>query len=265
MRIFKYWAEQTVSLRVEDEEQKSRAFGGSDISLEEAEKDALVRLAKAQQRIYGQKITDDYEANIVEEIIERIDENNIITRNRYGALVLNSANQMFIDVDVRNPGLFTRLFDKKMTPKEYTLQKIRKKVKKNNYRNYGFVIYETHNGYRVIVTGNLQGPRTKKSIAVMRDIGTDFLYFHLCLKQNCFRARLTPKPYRIKQRRLSSKYLNRNEEQQSDFEAWVEEYDRKSISFAVCKKIEQHGEVSHNPIIQYHEKSCKVNSTKKLA
>ena len=53
----------------------------------------------------GRKTPPDaeYEAPIAEEICETLDEHNIVTRNRYGARVLNTDELLFLDIDYVPP------------------------------------------------------------------------------------------------------------------------------------------------------------------
>ena len=150
MRIFKYWIEHSKTLNIDGLKQVSKAFGGSNISESDAKKDAEKKLDRTQKIINGELRKDeDYEADIIEEIIEKIDDNNIVTRNRYGALVLNSKSLMFIDIDDYSKSLFDLLFRKEKSQKELMLKKIEKTIQKKSYSDFGFRIYETHKGFRV--------------------------------------------------------------------------------------------------------------------
>jgi len=53
-------------------------------------------------------------------------------------------------------------------------------------------------GARVIVLGRNFDPRDRETKKMMDGFNCDPLYTRLCLKQGCYRARLTPKPYRMK-------------------------------------------------------------------
>jgi ribosomal protein S6E (S10) len=266
MRIFKYWTIQTTTIRIDDLDQISKVYGGSNYSREDADQDALKRIKNIEQIIQGQMpLDEDYEADIIEEIIDRLDEQNVVTRNRYGSLVLNSDTQMFIDVDNVALGLWDKLFNKGKSKKEINLARIRKTISKRKYSELGFIIYETFKGYRIAVTGDKLDPRSKKSKSMMKDFKADYLYRLLCRKQNCYRARLTPKPHRIGQPRLKMVYPNRSEDEQAHHESWVKSYDDKSSNFITCKKIEQHGRVLRNRILDYHDQVCRVGYNQKLA
>lgn len=266
MRIFKFWIEYSKELDINGTKQSSKVFGGSNISESDAIEDAKNRLIKAQKIINGEIGKDDeYESDIIEEIIEKIDNDNIITRNRYGALVLNSKKMMFIDIDSYSKSILDILFKKKLSQKELMLNKIEKTIKQNKYSDFGFRVYETKKGYRVLVTNKDFNARSKESKRMMSDFNSDYLYRWLCIKQNCYRARLTPKPYRIKQKRIKVYYPNRNDEQQQTLSNWIKEYEQKSSRFSTCHLIKQFGKVKMNSVIEYHDKLTGIKWPNKLA
>lgn len=170
---------------------------------------------------------------------------------------------MFIDVDKVKPGFFERLFKGTNSSKAHTFSYIKKKAR--NYPNYGFIIYETHQGYRVAVIGTQFQARNRQAQKIMRDLGADSLYRTLCKRQNYYRARLTPKPYRIKQSKIRVKFPNRDEAQEAMQQDWVKAYNEKSVNYAVCKIADKIGNTRINPILEYHDEQCKVNQHLTLA
>lgn len=266
MRIFKHWVQHSKKLRINGKWQESKVFGGSNISKFDAINDAENKLDKAQ-KIIDRKATkdDEYEADIIEEIITIIDDNNIVTRNRYGALVLNCKNLLFIDVDDYYRSLSDFFFRRKLSKKELMLISIEKVAKKEKYRRLGFKIYETPNGYRILVGNKEFSPRSKESKKIMSDFGADNIYQWLCIKQNCYRARLSPKPYRIKQKGLKVIYPNRTKIEQSQHEAWLQSYEQKSLNFSACRFVKEIGNFQSNAVVEYHDKLTKAHSLLKLA
>ncbi|MCI0550821.1 MAG: hypothetical protein L0287_07695 [Anaerolineae bacterium] len=127
-----------------------------------------------------------------------IDDHSAITRNRYGAQVLNAENLMILDID--KPRATGGLFKKKDTrpPKDHIFDMVRNLAASAKYKDYGFRTYETYQGARVIVLGKSFDPRNSETRRMMDEFNCDPLYTTLCNKQGCFRARLTPKPYRMK-------------------------------------------------------------------
>lgn len=265
MRIFKYWVRYRKEITIAGTAQDIHLFGGSNVSESEAEKDAEKRARSLAERINtGFRKNKDYEADILEEIIDEVDSDNIITRNRYGALVLNSKNLMFIDIDTPKLSVWNLFFRGKMSRKEKMLLGIEKEINKNKYERHSFRLYETFKGYRLMVLHKNYDPRSKDSFDIMRDFGVDKLYYTLCVKQNCFRARLTPKPNRIKQKMPKIIFPDRDMSQEITHSNWVAEYDEKSEEFATCKLVKTYGSSIYNRAITYHDRITKINFDMKL-
>ena len=97
MRIYRYWVKHSKQLEVTAKLQESTIINSSNTSINEAVSDTERQLLISQKRINSEVIDDPgYETNISKGIIDTIDPNNIITRNRYGALVLNSKFILFL-------------------------------------------------------------------------------------------------------------------------------------------------------------------------
>ena len=266
MRIFKYWVQHSKELIIENKKQPSKVYGGSNISEDDAIKDAENKLINAQKIIDGELAPDDnYEADIVEEIIEIIDENNIITRNRYGALVLNSKKLMFIDIDEYTKSVVDIFFRANYTTKQLMLKKIEKIASMSKYSELGFRVYETFKGYRVMVCSKDFNPRSNESSFILNEFNSDYLYRMLCIKQNCYRARLTPKPYRIKQKKTKVIYPDRTEEQQENLLNWIKEYNQKSELFSTCHLVKEFGKINAHKVIEYHDNIAGVKKRNPLA
>jgi hypothetical protein len=73
----------------------------------------------------------------------------------------------------------------------------------------------------------------------MEEFHCDPLYMTICQKQDCFRARLTPKPYRMNIRRYKVPFPREGED--AEFKGWLADYERESRNFNVCRFIEQVG------------------------
>lgn len=268
MRIFRHWVAFEGHLEIENVQTPATVYGGSNDSKEAAEADARQRLESLQRKVSAnawEYKDESYVADILEEIIEVIDEDNVVTRNRYGALVLNSRHLMFIDIDNCRRTIFDYLFRSKLTDKEIMLRYIEKEINRKFFQNYAFRIYETTQGYRVMVLGKNFNPRGKLSQEIMKAFGADWLYASLCVKQNCYRARLTPKPSRIKQKGIKVKYLRQSEEEVAKIEDWAIEYELKAHNYSTCKFIKQIGKAPANRVVVYHDRMTRCKDNKKLA
>jgi hypothetical protein len=132
------------------------------------------------------------------------------------------------------------------------------------YQEYGFRIYETYQGARVIVLGQDFDPREASTRKMMDAFNCDRLYSTLCRKQGCFRARLTPKPHRMKMHRYKVKFPREGED--AEFQQWLAEYERESRNFRVCKFIEQVGAGQYlNDVVRLHDELTGANFYQPLA
>jgi hypothetical protein len=251
MKVSKYWyKENQVAKDNEDNVYDLNCWAGSDVSVEDAKEKALVKIQKWIDRLAKGQEIGDYEyqnGEIREELIEEIfDDNNTliaaITRNRYGALVLNTDAVTIADVDTPAKTFgeaIKSLFGKKIDKQAQALEKI--KACQKIHPNLNFIVYQTFAGFRIIITGHNYAASTKQTIALFEELGVDKLYAKLCRVQECYRARLTPKPWRCKSTTPPYRFPRVNAEQQSLFEIWREGYEENSEKYAVCYKVEQLG------------------------
>jgi hypothetical protein len=112
MRVFKYWVASDFRSDWNGKTFCGRCHGGSNLSENAARQDAVRCWTQVMANIRGERgghNTPAYTADIREELIHEIDANNLVTRNRYGAEVLNSTDHLFIDID-SPPWCFRDLF-----------------------------------------------------------------------------------------------------------------------------------------------------------
>jgi len=264
MKIYKYWTLEKQTILIDGAEQEVTCYGGSNVSIEDARGKAKEKAQKIQRKIAGEKhLFEDYESEIREEILQTIDDHSVITRNRYGAQVLNVESLMILDIDKPKPS--GGLFKKKDTrpPKEQIFDMV-KTLATTKYKDLGFRIYETFQGARVIVLGKEFDPRNSETKKMMDEFNCDPLYTLLCIKQGCYRARLTPKPSRMKLKGFKVKYPREGDD--SEFQRWVSEYESMSRSFSVCKLVEQVG-ASHyvTDVVRLHDDVTGVSYPQRLA
>lgn len=269
MKIYKYWGTEKQKILIDDTEQEITCYGGSNISIEDARARAQEKAKKIQRKIKGEKhLFDEYEAEIREEILRLIDDHSAITRNRYGAQVLNAENLMILDIDKPKPtssglGGFFKKKDTR-TPKEQIFDTVRQLAVTLKYKEYGFRIYETYQGARVIVSGRDFDPRAAETKRIMDEFHCDPLYITLCVKQGCYRARLTPKPYRMNMRPYKVQFPRVGEDR--EFQEWLVKYEWQSRNFNTCRLIEQVGpRHSMNEVVQLHDEITGANFRQPLA
>ncbi len=81
------------------------------------------------------------------------------------------------------------------TPKDLARRRIETFAKRSP--SWSLRLYETPAGWRVLVTHATFDPRSDEVQAFFDAIGADPIYVRMCFNQNCFRARVSPKPWRI--------------------------------------------------------------------
>lgn len=256
------------------------AWGWSETSTTEADGRAAERLQSLQQRIsQGLELPHGYAYGsrpLREQILDEIPGPDgtpdvLLTRNSYGSVVLNAARAMFVDVDVPWPGGFSlkRMFgfDRgNAKRKEAALDRLRGALPGTGGT---FRVYRTAAGFRLLAIDRLFAPASSESEAVMRAAGADPAFVQLCRVQDSFRARLTPKPFRVGQKNPPGQFPREDPDEQAAFAAWLHEYERAAANSATCRFVETigtgwvHREIS--PILRLHDERTRADSGLPLA
>ncbi len=268
MRVFKYWRLAESTALIEGVEKPISCFGGSNHSEMDAFSDGQRRLEAAKRSIAGleKRRGADYEGDIREEPLKWIGDRDVVTRNRFGAEVLNTSSCVFVDIDKPFFHLWqlvrpVRTMEQR---KRAILDMVAKRLKKPDLGGFAIRIYETHSGVRLLLEGPPVDPRSKESRTLLRSFHADSLYALLCSKQNCYRARLTPKPHRIKLKSIRLKYPY-EDGQQKQLAEWVKEYDWKSKGFATCRLVQVIGGAPESQVVRYHDERTRAASQLPLA
>jgi hypothetical protein len=130
-------------------------------------------------------------------------------------------------------------------------------------------VYRTRAGYRYLVTHHVFDPTGAPAHDAMAVLGVDEKYRALCRVQQSFRARLTPKPWRIGLAAPKPRWPFASAEEEAEMNAWLEEYARASAGHAVCELVEElgsgvvHAEVA--PVLALHDEMTGVGSGLPLA
>ena len=293
-----YWAEGRVQHKEPGRQVTVRRFGWSDVSIEDAQRQADERARAALQRILsGENKLARREPKVAyngaegvpirEEIIARHGE-TIITRNLYGALCLNTPNVLFVDIDHENPtplrltcvvylilfaaslfwGIVARSFGVAFLsiffsgilgygiaaalfrlyelcaggPAIRAARRIRRFAA--NHPDWHLRLYDTPVGQRILVMHDVFAPQDPRVAQCFKALGADRVYIQMCQRQNCFRARVSPKPWNmginvhIKPRPgvwpIDPKHLPARAN-------WLREYQSIAASFASCRFVAQLG------------------------
>jgi hypothetical protein len=121
-------------------------------------------------------------------------ETGLVTINSYDAEILNAPNMMIVDVDL--VGESSRPTDSVITPYQ-SVALAALKAYQSEHPSMGFRIYKTAGGLRYICTTHMFDPSALSSDSMMRQLFADPKYRNLCRFQETYRARLTPKPWRV--------------------------------------------------------------------
>ncbi len=112
-------------------------------------------------------------------------------------------------------------------------------------------LYRTPAGFRLLVMHRTFQPNEPAVAEFFKALGTDSLYAKMCFNQQCFRARLTPKPWRIgisQHMRPRPGFWPVNPERLPERTAWIEDYEKKASQFAACEFLEKLGSPVTDPI-----------------
>lgn len=270
MNIPRYWVQQ--SRMVPDaggRECRICAWGWSSESPEDAVAVANTRLDRVAQWYMKGTFPAKYEylsANPRrEEIIRelKVDEGEpvaVITRNRYGAWVLNSPDVAFMDVDFPPPrarGVLEGLkfafsaaarAAREEELKEQTLRDLEAWAASADGRPVR--MYRTPAGVRLLFTQTRFDPTGDEIRALMNRLNCDPLYAVLTRRQACFRARLSPKPWRLGLPNPPFEFPRETPEHQDAFQTWLSRYDQASASRAACMLWKQTGPDAADPRIR---------------
>ena len=130
-------------------------------------------------------------------------------------------------------------------------------------------VYRTFAGLRLMITNRVFASVDDATVAMMQQLGSDSLYVQLCRSQNCFRSRLSPKPWRVGMDKLPAKFPFATSEEQLAFEQWNARYVAAADSYRVCRLVEVLGEAAtleqHLGLIELHDRLCGVDHNRELA
>ncbi len=259
----------------------------SDTSLDEAEsaaRQAVERLA-ARFAQMGRSAFEryGYPDRPLRELVLREFRNDagelsaVVTRNSYGCQVLNTARAMFVDVDIPPPShsaklgsAIASLFGRKpQTPEDLAQAAIAKaEVWAKSQSSWNWRIYRTSAGVRLLATHALFDPADRMCQTVFDAVDADPLYRKLCQTQECFRARLTPKPWRCEIGNPPSRWPFPSPSAEAAFTSWNRDYQAACQPKASCRLLRGSDGYIHpelRPLVTLHDEMTRANSPLPLA
>ena len=262
------------------------AWGWSERSAEEAEARALARLERILDWLKGPRTetldTYSYAADgvLTEEVVERFDLDGggeaVVSRNAYGSLVLNNDRVLFIDVDVprRRPSLgarVARLWGRKPVPYEERIADQVAEIQRwqADHPQHTLRAYRSHSGLRLVVINALFPPGDPVATTLLEALCNDPLYRTLCQRQACYRARLTPKPWRVGLSAPRKVFPLATEGEREEFEGWLAAYEERRRGYATCSLLGTWGKGAADPVVDqvlaFHDRLCGLSSGAPLA
>jgi hypothetical protein len=269
MKYYKYWATTPVMIM-----RKGKEFSVSVKGFSNESQIAAVNNAESNKTDVSSKIVaNTYETSrdiLVEEVVQEIESSprsTVITRNRYGSLVLNSTDIIFTDhdMDAMQGSFLMSFFRRRPKNKQALLDSIRTSLLR---RGLSARVYETRNGYRCIITNKSEPGGTRESIALLERLHCDNQYIHMTKVQECYRARLTPKPYRMKLSKPPIRFPYATEKAIELFDEWLLTYQRELVKYATCKFVEEIGTTMDSRVlgvIKIHDELTKSSTNLTLA
>lgn len=288
MKFPAYWT------RVTNESGSIVARGWSETSQDEAQLNAENRLQRITNALENGSPIDHYryvaDHVICEEVIDRIYDNDseiaVISRNAYGSLIMNTPLLLFADIDITPPQSHSFLLNKllqwiasklltpPLNPKEKLANieenhlAILRQWQADNHQ-YSLRVYRTFAGLRVMVSNHVFATIDDRVLAILRSWQSDPRFEQLCKVQQCFRARLSPKPWRVQMDAAPAKFPFKNPEEEDAFQKWFDRYVTKCQRYRVCQFVETIGSGEIEPtllqLIEQHDAQCGVTSDLPLA
>lgn len=172
--------------------------------------------------------------------------------------------------------LFTRVFVKSLstlqhrfitTPEQRSLALIRNFSQQHPH--WHLRVYRTPKGYRILAMHQTFEANGKDAQLLFEAIKADPHYVRMCKNQHCFRARISPKPWRIGMQRLGFGVWPVDQQHIASRNNWIHDYQQRAEPYASCRFVEQFGSQMVNAkakrVQSLHDQYCKSSTQLDLA
>lgn len=276
MIVPEYWSEAKTRITHNGKQCTIMRFGWSDSSEVDAHENAKKRVKDAIGRLQaGESVrARDHKVAyngaeglpIREEIVARYGE-SVITRNSYGALCLNTPDVVFADIDVEAPGLLRSMWLLISGAERDPFVAARDRVENFAVDNPSWLLrlYRTPKGFRVLVMHDTFDPSNELAFEFMQKLGSDPLYMRMCRNQKCFRARISPKPWRIGVEHIKPRpgIWPVKKEKMNVRRDWIRRYEQQASGFSSCRYEATVGKGRSNrkceAVRSVHDRYCKAD------
>lgn len=155
-------------------------------------------------------------------------------------------------------------------PKQYAYKRLKHFIA--NHSDWRIRLYETPAGYRALALHRTFDPTEPAALDFFTAIGADSVYVRMCANQRCFRARVSPKPWRIG---IAQHLKPRpgtwpiDPERMPDRIKWVRHYEELAEKYAACRFVETLGSGPVDPtadtVRELHDDYCRATRNLPLA
>ena len=299
MKLAKFWARGSGEFAG----QSATARGWSNTSVDEAREVARKTAARVAQKLAaggekGQYLYGDrpLPEPIVREFLDPSGATRAaVTRNAYGALVLNTRDMMFIDIDREETPTSAPAAESVQAVADLLTSGLRSLFGKSapsalppppppppapvsdvpaeivaiiERHQLSIRVYKTAAGYRLLVTDARYTPDDPRAQALLQQFGSDPLYVRLCSMQQSFRARLTPKPWRCDLGVPPVTFPFETPQAEAQYAEWVRKYTAATRMYATCRFLDSTGdkmESDFEELIAFHDQETKAKTSMALA
>lgn len=277
MKVSRFWAtEEATSVDADGIELRTSAWGWSSSSLDEAKSRAKATAERVARWLAGLDDTAPHESRQYQYLLDRPPREEIIqefrdadgetaaliTRNKYGSLVLNCRDLMFVDVDFPPPPFWRALWAwiRRRKPQTDDLAadvtaRVRTWCVAN--ANIPVRLYQTAAGLRLAIVDRPMQAGRAEARRILEELGSDPLYQRLCDAQQCFRARLSPKPWRVGVKSPDERFPYQDEASEQAHRDWLQTYESAASGYSTCQLVEVFGPPNVDstlaPLVELHD------------
>lgn len=132
-------------------------------------------------------------------------------------------------------------------------------------------VYRTPAGLRVLALHSVFDPTSAEVEECFRALDTDPIYVRMCQRQHCFRARVSPKPWRIGIGRhlKPTAVWPIDPAKMPERTAWVRDYEQASRNHASCQFVTSLGSAQVHPdaleVQRLHDEFCQATTNLPIA
>jgi hypothetical protein len=262
-------------------------WGWSDVSESDALKKAQERQARVLEWLRSGREKPDRDTQygypdrpVREELLRefRSADNAMVgavTRNSAGCRVLNTESLLFVDVDTPEAsvgGLIGRLFGRKANDPQTKVEEESANTAREwaaSNTDWKWRLYRTKAGVRLMAVHRPIAPSDPVVQRAFDAFKADRLYRRLCENQRCYRARLTPKPWRCGVKPVPARWPWRSDAAERAFREWDQGYTAECKRFATCKFIGEFGTgriaSDFKDLLDYHDEETRALTDLPLA